>query len=97
MRYLGLTDLLDEGLALLEELAGEDDDGGGAVAHLGVLALGDVYEGLGRGVHDVEQLHDGGAVVGDGGGAPRVNHELVHSPGPEGGAHGVRNGLQGCN
>jgi hypothetical protein len=30
-------------------------------------------------VHDVEELHDGGAVVGDGGGAAVVVHELVQS------------------
>ena len=46
-------------------------------------------------MHDVEQLHDGGAVIRDGRGAPRVDHQLVHSPGSEGGAHGVRYGLQG--
>ena len=37
--------------------------------YLGVLRLGDVDEDSGGGVNDVEELHDGGAVVGDGDGS----------------------------
>jgi len=41
-------------------------------------------------VHDVEEAHDGGAVVGDGDAALVVVDELVHAPGPQRGPHGVR-------
>ena len=93
----GVHALVDEGLALLEELAGEDDHRGGAVADLGVLGLGDVDQRLGGRVDDVEELHDGCAVVGDGGLALVVHHELVHAAGPEGGADGLDDGLTGVD
>jgi len=35
--------VLDELLALAEELAGEEGHGGGPIAHLGVLRLRDVH------------------------------------------------------
>lgn len=38
---------------------------------------------------DVEELHDGGAVVGDGDGALVVVDQLVHAAGAEGGADDV--------
>ena len=41
-------------------------------------------------MHDVEEAHDGGAVVGDGDAALVVVDELVHAPGPQRGTHGVR-------
>ena len=53
------------------------------------MGLGDVDEHLGGRVDDVEELHDGGAVVGDSGVALVVVDELVHAPGAEGGADGV--------
>jgi len=40
-------------------------------------------------VHDVEEAHDGCAVVGDGDSALVVVDELVHPPGPQRGPHGV--------
>lgn len=43
-------------LDLLEDLAGEDDDGGGAVADLCVLRSGNVDEDASGGVHDIEEL-----------------------------------------
>ena len=43
-------------------------------------------------MHDVEELHDGGAVVGDGRVAS-VEHQLVHASGSESRAHGVSDGL----
>lgn len=39
---------------------------------------------------DVEEAHDGGAVVGDGGAALVVVDELVHAAWPQRGAHRVR-------
>ena len=71
--------VLNEGLALAEELPGEDDDGRGSVSDFRVLRLRDVHQGFGRRVHDVEELHDRGAVVGDGGGAAVIVYELVQS------------------
>lgn len=38
---------------------------------------------------NIKQLHDGGAIVGDGGAALVVVDELVHAPGPEGGPHRI--------
>lgn len=40
-------------------------------------------------MHDVEEAHDGGAVVGDGDSALVVVDELVHPPRPQRGPHGV--------
>ena len=59
-------------------------------SYLGVLGAGDVDEDLGGGVDDVEELHDGGAVVGDGDAALVVVDELVHSSGPQRRPHHVR-------
>jgi hypothetical protein len=77
---LGRERLFDEDLGLLEELAGEEDHGGGAVSDLVVLGLGDVDQGLGGGVDHVQHLEDRGAVVGDDRVAVELD-ELVHSPG----------------
>lgn len=46
---------------------------------------------------DVEELHDGGAVVGDGDVALVVVNELVHSPGTQRGPHHVRHGRAGVD
>ncbi|KAI4382192.1 hypothetical protein MLD38_008187 [Melastoma candidum] len=46
---------------------------------------------------DVEELHDGGAVVGDGDGALVVVDELVHAAGAEGGADDVGDGGAGVD
>lgn len=67
------------------------------VSYLGVLGLGDVDEDLGGGVEDVEELHDGGAVVGDGDGAVGVVDELVHAAGAQGGADHVGDGGAGVD
>ena len=54
--------------------------GGVPVADLVVLALGDVDEDLGGRVLDVQQLEDGGPVVGNGGVLVGGDH-LVHAAG----------------
>lgn len=41
-------------------------------------------------MHNIEQLHDGGTIIGDGGVALVVMDELVHSSGAQRRAHGVR-------
>ena len=56
------------------------------------LCHGDVDEGLGCWVYDIEELHDGGAVVGDGGVSP-IEHKLVHAAGSKSGSHGVSDSL----
>ena len=74
---------VDQVGGLLEELAGEDDAGGGSVPDLGILGLGDLDEHLGSGVLDVHLLQDGHTVVGDDDVADGVDEHLVHSPGAE--------------
>mmetsp|Transcript_7146 Transcript_7146/g.15496 ORF Transcript_7146/g.15496 Transcript_7146/m.15496 type:complete len:348 (+) Transcript_7146:432-1475(+) len=94
--HLGMGALLHEGLDLGQHLGRQEDHGGGAVAHLGVLAEGDVHQGLGGGVLDLEHAHDGGAVVGDGHAAP-VEEELVHAAGAQGAADAVGDGGAGVD
>ena len=81
--------LLDVGLALAQELAGEQHDARRAVADLGVLRHRDLHERHGGRVHDLQQLHEGRAVVGDRDGALVVVDELVHAARAERGAHDV--------
>ena len=45
----------------------------------------------------VQQLHDGGAVVADGGLAVLRDDQLVHAAGPQGGAHRVHDGTAGID
>ena len=90
--YLRMDALLYKRFHLFQNLHGQEHHRGGAVAHLCVLGHGYIHERFGGGVFDLEQLHDGGAVVADGDGAA-VGDELVHAAGAEGGAHGVRDGL----
>lgn len=73
---------LDELLGLLEELAGHEHDGGGAITDLVILRLGNVDEGLGSGVHNIEERNQSGTVVGDGD-ASAVMDEFVHTTGSE--------------
>lgn len=48
-------------------------------------------------MHDVEELHDGGSVVGDGGAALVVVDELVHATWAQGGADDVGDGHTGVD
>ena len=88
----GMHLLVDELFRLTQQLAGEHDDGGGAVAHLVVLRLADVHKHLRGGVVDVYGLQDGGTVVGDGDLVALAHGEedLVHALGPQCGLHQVR-------
>ena len=61
--HLRVHSLIDEFLGVLQDLCGQQHHGRRSVAHLGVLRLGDVHQGLGSGVDDVEELHDASAVV----------------------------------
>jgi len=59
----GVHTFLDEFLGLLEELAGHEHDGGSAITDLVILRLGNVHEGLGSGVHNVEELNQSSAII----------------------------------
>ena len=88
---LGGNTILDEFTGLLEELTAYQHNGGGSITDGVILGLGDVHENLGGGVHDVEKLHDGGAIVSDGDLSLVVN-ELIHAAGAQRGAHDVGDG-----
>ena len=77
---LGVHAFFDELLGLLEELSGGEDDGGGTVTDLVVLGLGNVDEGLGSGVHNVEEADQSGAIIADGDLSAGVN-KLIHTAG----------------
>jgi len=72
-------------------LSSKDDDAGGAVSHLGILRLGNVHQSLCSRMDHVQQLHDGGAVVADGGLAPGVHDQLVHASRTQGRSDGINN------
>uniref|UniRef100_A0A2P2MIZ6 T-complex protein 1 subunit eta-like n=1 Tax=Rhizophora mucronata TaxID=61149 RepID=A0A2P2MIZ6_RHIMU len=57
--------------------------------YLGVLGLGNVDEDLGGGMDNIEQLHNGGAVVGNGDISFVVVDEFVHASGTQGGSNDV--------
>lgn len=71
---------LNEFLGLLEELAGHEHDGGSSITDLVILRLGDVDEGLGSRVHNVEELNQSGAIIGDGDTSAVVD-KFVHTTG----------------
>ncbi|KAG5522546.1 hypothetical protein RHGRI_034641 [Rhododendron griersonianum] len=89
----GVNAGVEEGEALLEECAGNDDDGGGSVAGDDVLGLGELDEHLGGGLEDLHLVEDGGAVVGDddlaGGGGDHLVHALGAQAGPDGVGHDI--------
>lgn len=87
---LGFTETLDnnlrvhalfnELLGILEELSGGENDGGGTISDFVVLGLGDIDQGLGGGVNNVEEADKSGTIVGDGHGASTVD-EFIHTTG----------------
>ena len=80
---LAADSLLDVLLDLLQNLSGQHNDRRGSVSDLSVLRAGNVGEDAGGGVDNVEQLHDGGAVVGDGLSAILVDQQQVTAVGAE--------------
>jgi hypothetical protein len=56
------------------------------------LSHGDIHESLSSGVHYIQQPHNGGTIVGDGG-PLAVKHQLVHTTRTERGLHGFRDRL----
>jgi len=71
---------LNELLGILEELSSGEDDGGGTISDFVVLGLGDIDQGLGGGVDNVEEADKSGTIVGDGDGASTVD-EFIHTTG----------------
>ncbi|SGY78719.1 BQ5605_C008g04924 [Microbotryum silenes-dioicae] len=76
--------VLDKGLALPQQLSGQQDDAGRAIADFRILRSSDIDQGLGGGVNDLEEFEYGRSVVGDGGLAVVADDELVHATGTEG-------------
>jgi len=93
---LGVHALVNEVLGLLEELTGGKHDRSGTVTDFVVLRLGDVDEGLGSGVHDVEELDESCSIVGDGHTSSVVD-KLVHAAGTESGLDDVDDGGAGID
>jgi len=81
--------LLDVRLRLAQELAREQHHARRAVAHLCILRHGDLDERDSGRVHDLQQLHDGRTIVGDGNLALVVMNQLVHPARAQRGPHHV--------
>lgn len=61
-------------------------------AYLSILRPGNVHQGFCSRLDNVQELHDGGSVIGDGHLTLDIHHELVHPSGAQGGADGVADG-----
>eukprot|EP00047_Mylnosiga_fluctuans_P001742 m.221713 g.221713 ORF g.221713 m.221713 type:complete len:557 (-) comp10637_c0_seq1:26-1696(-) len=90
---LWVDTLLDEGLALAEELARKQHNACRAITDLGVLRLGNVHECAAGRVHNIQELHDGSAVVGNGGLTTVIDHKLVHATRTQCSADCINDGL----
>lgn len=84
-----------EDVALFQESARNDDDGGGTVTSGRVLRLGELDEHLGGGLEDLHLVEDGGAVVGDDDLAVGSGDHLVHALGSQAGPDGIGHGSSG--
>eukprot|EP00050_Salpingoeca_kvevrii_P010683 m.9769 g.9769 ORF g.9769 m.9769 type:complete len:527 (-) comp3015_c0_seq2:171-1751(-) len=73
----GMQTTVEKLLGHLKESASKDDDAGGAVTNLIVLALGKLDHELGNLVADIKVLEDSGAVVGDSDLAVGADENLV--------------------
>jgi hypothetical protein len=82
----------DEFVGTLEELSGENDNGGGSITDLSVLDLGEFAEDLGGGVSDLNLLKNGGAIIGDHDIADFIDKHLVETLGTEGSFNDVSEG-----
>ncbi len=61
------------------------------------LRFSNIHKGLGGGMDNIQELHDGGAVVADGGLAAGVHNELVHAARAQRRANGVHYGAAGVD
>lgn len=93
---LGVDTLLDVWLCGAEQGTSKEHNGRGAVAHLCVLRPGNVNQQLGSWVDNVQQSHDGGAIIGDCDCSLCVD-ELVHAPWPKRRADSLYNSLAGVD
>ena len=87
--------LVEEFLRTLQEFAGDDHRGGGAVSDLVVLGLGHFHHHLGGRVLDIHLLENGDTVVGDDHVADAVHEHLVHALGSKGCPYCTCNRLRG--
>ena len=87
--------VLDEALALSEQLCSEEDDARRAVSNLRVLRARNVDERLGSGVHDLEELENRRTIVRDRGLPVSGHNELVHPTRSEGRRNRVGDGEAG--
>lgn len=88
----GVNLVPDEVASPLEQLGGQDNDGGGAVAHFSVLELGKLDEHFGGRVLDLDALEDGGAVIGDEDFSDVVHDHFVQALRAKGGLDDVGDG-----
>jgi hypothetical protein len=89
--------LLDEFVSSLEELSGEDDDGGGTISDFSILDLGEFDENLGSGVGNLELLEDSGAIISNGNITDIINKHFVEALGTERSLNNVRQTGHGSN
>lgn len=71
-------------------------NGCGSVADLLILRLGDLHERLSSRMNNIEQFHNSGTVVRDGGSATAPD-KLIHSTGTQSGSNSVHNSMAGIN
>mmetsp|Transcript_4606 Transcript_4606/g.13266 ORF Transcript_4606/g.13266 Transcript_4606/m.13266 type:complete len:496 (+) Transcript_4606:485-1972(+) len=88
--------LLHQILELGEDLGRQQDHRRRPVPDRGILAHGNVHQGQCGGMGNVEEFHNGGPVVANGGLGSRRN-EFVHAAGTQGGSNGIRDGLAGID
>mmetsp|Transcript_12217 Transcript_12217/g.44570 ORF Transcript_12217/g.44570 Transcript_12217/m.44570 type:complete len:463 (+) Transcript_12217:1730-3118(+) len=86
----GVDVLLQERLRRRQDLARQDDHGGGAVAHFLILSPAELDHGLGRGMAHVDLAQDGVAIVGEHNAAGRIQQHLEHRARAQRGADDVR-------
>jgi hypothetical protein len=81
----------------LEQLSGEDDNRGSAIANLSVLDLGELNEDLGSGVLNFELLENGGTIIGNGNITDVIDEHLVETLRAERALNDIREGLYSHN
>jgi hypothetical protein len=96
--YYGRVDaLLQELLGSRQKPPSQDDHRGGAVADLGVLGLGDLYEQLGRRMLYLHLLQYRRAIAGYGHVAEGVDQHFVHAAGAKRRGEYLRDNLSGLD
>ena len=94
--HLGGHALVDELSGVLEQLSSQQHNSGGSITNLVILRLGNVHQSLCSGMHNVQQLHNLGAIVRDCRCFAIVN-EFVHTTRTQSSTNGVCYGLAGVD